>query len=157
MVMMDTLSCSFCRHIFSTDLSRQILRVEDTIPKSAWIWNGDRWSNSIARNAGITHLVWFTAIFLWIIPAVMIGVPGYIFPPIGGLKWNSFSVLWGAATFGIHSLIAGWLLVEHYQLPNYIAAKITLQRSIAQIKIQINQIIDRPTDRQSNLSVDRQK
>ena len=137
MVMMETLSCSFCRHIFSADLSSQILRVEDRLPKSSWIWNRDRWTTQIPRDSDLTYLVWFTSAFLIIIPALIIGLSAYVFPPIGGLKLNSFSTVWGAMTLGIHSLIAAWLLVEHYQLPSYVAAKITIDRTIEQLKDRI--------------------
>ena len=137
MVMMETLSCSFCRHVFSADLSLQILRVEDTLPKSTWIWNRDRWTTQTPRDSDLTYLVWFTSAFLIIIPALMIGLPAYVFPPIGGLQLNSFSIVWGEMTVGLHSLIAAWLLVEHYQLPSYVAAKITLDRTIEQLKDRI--------------------
>lgn len=134
MVMMETLSCSFCRHIFSADLSLQTLQVEDTLPKSSWIWNRDRWITRTSRDSDLTYLVWFTSAFLIIIPASMIGLPAYVFPPIGGLQLNSFSIVWAEMTLGIHSLIAVWLLVEHYQLPTYVAAKITIDRTIEQLK-----------------------
>ncbi len=138
MVMMETLSCSFCRHIFSADLSQQILRVEDTIPKSAWTWQGDRWTSRNSGNEDLTQLVWFTSAFMVVVPTSLMGLSAYIFPPIGGLQWNSFSVVWSGVTFGSHLLIATWLLVEHYQLPGYVAAKITLQRMIEQFKTQFS-------------------
>jgi len=72
-----------------------------------------------------------------IIPALIIGLPAYVFPPIGGLQLNSFSTVWGEMTLGTHSLIAAWLLVEHYQLPTYVAAKITIDRTIEQLKDRI--------------------
>ena len=67
----------------------------------------------------------------------MIGLPAYVFPPIGGLQLNSFSIVWAEMTLGIHGLIAAWLLVEHYQLPSYVAAKITIDRTIEQLKDRI--------------------
>jgi hypothetical protein len=138
MVMMETLSCSFCRHIFSADLSQQILRVEDTIPKSTWAWNGDRWTSRNLADVDLTLLVWFTSIFITVIPASLLGLSAYIFPPIGGLQWDSFSVVWSGLTLGSHALIAAWLLVEHYQLPGYVAAKITIQRTLEQLKAQLS-------------------
>ena len=134
MVMMETLSCSFCRHIFSADLSSQVLRVEDTLPKSAWLWHQGRWTTQISRNGDLTALVWFTSAFLICIPVLMIALPAYVFPPIGGLQLNSFSMVWGEITLGIHGLIASWLLAEHYQLPTYVAAKITIDRTIEQLR-----------------------
>ncbi len=138
MVMMDTLSCGFCRHIFSAELNQQLIRVEDTIPKSTWTWQGDRWTSLNSSNIDLTQLVWFTSLFITVVPASMIGISAYIFPPIGGLQWNSFSVVWDELTFGIHTLIAAWLLVEHYQLPSYVAAKITIQRGVEQLKAQFS-------------------
>jgi hypothetical protein len=138
MVMMETLSCSFCRHIFSADLSQQILRVEDTIPKSTWAWNGDRWTSRNLADVDLTLLVWFTSIFITLVPASLLGLSAYIFPPIGGLQWDSFSVVWSGLTLGSHALIAAWLLVEHYQLPGYVAAKITIQRTLEQLKAQLS-------------------
>lgn len=138
MVMMETLSCSFCRHIFSADLSHQILRVEDQVPKSTWAWTGDRWTSGNLVNVDLTKLVWLTSLFMVVIPTSLMGLSAYIFPPIGGLHWNSFSVVWSGLTFGSHLLIAAWLLVEHYQLPSYVAAKITLQRLLEQFKNQFS-------------------
>ncbi len=144
MVMMDTLSCSFCRHIFSADVSSQTLQVEDTLPKSTWIWSRDRWATQTARSPDLTYLVWFTAAFLTIIPALIIGLPAYVFPPIGGLQGNSFSVVWTELTLGIHCLIAAWLLVEHYQLPSYVAAKITIDRTLEDLKGKIQNRFSMP-------------
>jgi hypothetical protein len=138
MVMMETLSCSFCRHIFSADLPKQILRVEDTIPKSVWTWQGDRWTSLHLADVDLTLLVWFTSIFIMVVPATVLGLSAYMFPPIGGLQWNSFSVVWSVLTFGSHSTISAWLLVEHYQLPGYVAAKITIQRMLEQLKTQFS-------------------
>ncbi len=138
MVMMETLSCSFCRHIFSAELNQQILRVEDQIPKSTWTWQGDRWASGNLVNVDLTQLVWFTSLFMVVVPTSLMGLSAYIFPPIGGLQWNSFSVVWSGLTFGGHLLIATWLLVEHYQLPSYVAAKITLQRLFEQFKTQFS-------------------
>ena len=137
MVMMETLSCSFCRHIFSADLSSQVLRVEDKLPKSAWLWHQGRWTTQTSRNGDMTALVWFTSVFLILIPCLMIALPAYVFPPIGGLQMDSFSMVWGELTLGIHGLLASWLLVEHYQLPTYVAAKITIDRSLEELKNRI--------------------
>lgn len=143
MVMMETLSCSFCRHIFSADLRQQILRVEDTIPKLTWVWQGDRWASQHLGQGNLTynltHLVWLTSLFMVTIPATLVWLSAYIFPPIGGLHWNSFSMVWGDVTWGLHGLIAVWLLVEHYQLPSYIAAKITIQRALERFRNQFSE------------------
>jgi hypothetical protein len=136
MVMMDTLCCSFCRHIFSVNfnvkLEQQILQVEDRIPQTVWRWQGDRWISLHPVNVDLSILVWMTSVFLVAIPSGVIWLSAYVFPPIGGLMWNSFPIVWGDVTFSIHFLIAAWLLVEHYQLPNYVAARIAIDRVLAQ-------------------------
>jgi hypothetical protein len=69
------------------------------------------------------------------IPPGMIALSAYVFPPIGGLMWNSFSIVWAEITFSVHFLIATWLVVEHYQLPSYVAARITLDRLLERLRI----------------------
>jgi len=128
MVMMDAWSCSFCRHIFSANLAEQVLRLEDTVPKTAWRWQGDRWASLHSTRGDLSILVWFTSVFLLVIPSGLIWLGAYVFPPMGGLTWNSFSIVWGEITFSVHFLIAAWLLVEHYQLPSYVAARIAIDR-----------------------------
>jgi rubredoxin len=133
MVMMDAFSCDFCRHIFSVNLEQQILRVEDRVPKTGWRWQNDRWTTLKPLDVDLSILVWITSIFLVTIPSGMIGLSAYVFPPIGGLMWNSFSIVWAEITFSVHFLIATWLLVEHYQLPSYVAARIAIDRLLERV------------------------
>jgi hypothetical protein len=134
MVMMETFSCGFCRHIFSVNLTEQVLRVEDRVPHSAWRWNNDRWSALNLINVNLSMIVWMTSVFLVTVPSGVIWLSAYVFPPIGGLTWNSFSIVWGEIVFSVHFLIAAWLLVEHYQLPSYVAARIAIDRLLQRLR-----------------------
>jgi hypothetical protein len=133
MVMMDAFSCGFCRHIFSANLTEQVLRVEDRVPQTAWRWQGDRWSSLNPVSVDLSIIVWMTSVFLFTIPSGVIWLSAYVFPPIGGLTWTSFSIVWGEIVFSVHCLIAAWLLVEHYQLPSYVAARIAIDRLLQRI------------------------
>ncbi|MBD2326313.1 hypothetical protein [Alkalinema sp. FACHB-956] len=128
MVMMDAFSCEFCRQLFTANLEQQIIRLEGGLQPMGWRWLGHRWQPLHQRNSDITVLVWLASFVFLLIPAELIWLCAYIFPPLEGLTWRSFPMLWGDVTFGLHCLIAAWLLVEHYQLPAYVACKTGLQR-----------------------------
>ena len=77
------------------------------------------------------------------IPSGVIWLGAYVFPPIGGLMWTSFSVVWGAITFSAHLLIAVWLLFEHYQLPSYVAARIVVDRFRERVRSRFDSVMNR--------------
>ena len=129
MVLMDAFSCDFCRHIFSVNLQEQVLRVEDRVPKSAWQLKKGRWRSLNPVSVDLSAIIWLTGAFLVLVPAGLIGLSAYVFPPIGGLTWSSFPVMWGEFTLMAHGIIAIWLLLEHYQLPSYVAAQIAWARA----------------------------
>ena len=147
MAMMDAFSCSFCRHIFSVNLTDQVLQVEDQLPKSVWRWQGDRWGTLNPKDIDLSILVWVMGVFLVTIPSGVIWLGAYVFPPIGGLMWNSFSVVWGAVTFSAHFSIAAWLLFEHYQLPSYVAARIAIDRLKTRLNEQVRSRFDSAMNR----------
>jgi hypothetical protein len=134
MVLMDAFACDFCRHIFSVNLEAQILRLEDNVQPMIWHWNGLRW-RSTGANVDLSILVWISSVVLVMIPAGLIWLCAYIFPPLDGLRWNSFSIVWGEFVCAIHSCFALWLLAEHYQLPTYVTGKIWLERFFARLPL----------------------
>ncbi|MEB3293537.1 MAG: hypothetical protein VKJ24_10285 [Synechococcales bacterium] len=132
MVMMDAYSCPFCRHLFSVNLEAQILRLEDAVQPMMWRWNGRRW-RSLGANVDLSILVWLSSLVLVVLPAGLIWLCAYIFPPLEGLHWNSFPIIWGEIVCAIHSGFAFWLLAEHYQFPTYITCKIGLAQLLARL------------------------
>ena len=40
MLLMETFSCNFCQHIFTTDFDKQLLKMADSQLPLTWYWNG---------------------------------------------------------------------------------------------------------------------
>lgn len=127
-VLMDAFGCGFCRNLFTVNLTQQTLILESSLQSVVWRWTGAKWQLLHQRDPDLTLLVWGVSTVLFVIPAGMIWLMAYLFPPLEGLSWTSFSVLWGDLTWGIHLTIGVWLLLEHYQPAAYVTAKYWLQQ-----------------------------
>jgi hypothetical protein len=125
--LMDAFACDFCRHIFTANLEDQIIRVEDSVQPMAWRWNGQRWQSAQQGNTEITGAIWILSTVLALIPASLVGLPSYVFPPATGSRGSWIPTAWLGLTFGLHSLMALWLLLEHYQVPGFVMVKLKLQ------------------------------
>jgi rubredoxin len=125
-VLMDAYSCNFCRHIFTADLSEQTIRVEDSSQPTTWRWLGTKWQATNQIDVDLTIAVWLVGAIISILPPTLIWLSSHTFPPMEGTSWYWFPTVWIALSFSIHFLMVAWLLVEHYQLPFYVALKVRL-------------------------------
>ena len=124
----DAFACSFCRHIFTANLETQSLQMVDAIRPMVWFWTGERWRHNRASDGHVTAVVWSFALAIACLPALLVVVSNYMFPPIDSDGLNRFSFIWTMATLLAHAGIVLWLIAEHYQWPWYVAAKIKLHR-----------------------------
>jgi hypothetical protein len=130
--LMDAFACNFCRHIFSADLANQFVRVEDSSQPMSWRWNGRNWQSTHSMDIEVTAVIWLIAVALMILPAGLIGFSAYAFPPLDDSEWRWFPFVWVSLTFVLHSIMVGWLLLEHYQFSPLLAWRIRLQEMVRQ-------------------------
>jgi rubredoxin len=127
LTLMEAFACNFCRHIFTANLVDQSVQVVDSSQPMTWRWNGRSWQVAYHDDPNLTMVVWVIGIVLVILPASIVWLLAYLFPPMPGSTWAWFPSLWVGCTFGIHLLMVSWLLAEHYQLPIYVASRIRLR------------------------------
>jgi hypothetical protein len=127
LTLMDAFACDFCRHIFTADLGNQAVRVEDSSQPMTWRWNGRTWKSAYQVDADLSLIIWLIGSVLVILPPGLIWLSSHTFPPLEGSGWLWFPTVWVSLTFFLHFFFVGWLLVEYYQLPLYVACKIRLQ------------------------------
>ncbi len=132
LTLMDAFACNFCRHIFTTNLQEQSIRVEDSAQPFAWRWTGHTWQPVQQDDFDLTLVIWLVGVALVALPPALIWLPYHTFPPLPNSPWHWFPTLWTALAFILHFLLVLWLLLEHYQLPSYVALRIKLQRWLGQ-------------------------
>lgn len=125
--LMDAFSCNFCRHIFTANLQNQSVQVEDSSQPMTWRWNGHTWQTTHAVSPDLTITIWVVGMALVVLPPGLIWLSSHTFPPMQGSVWYWFPGVWLTLTFLTHLLFVVWLLVEHYQVPLYVACKVRLQ------------------------------
>lgn len=128
MPLMDAFSCGFCRHIFEANLTQQTVQMVDGSQPMAWRWTGRRWQSVYQRPAELPVLLWLIGMVLVIIPAGLVSLSAYIFPPLPGSPGAFLPVLWAGGTLATHAMLVGWLLAEYYQFPPYVLVKVWIQR-----------------------------
>lgn len=124
----EAFACSFCRHIFTANLETQSLQMIDGVQPMIWFWTGQRWRHQYQKDGHVTAVVWSFALAIACLPAMLVMVSNYMFPPIDSDGLNQFSIIWTVATLLAHAGIVLWLIAEHYQWPWYVTAKIKLSR-----------------------------
>lgn len=127
LTLMDAFACDFCRHIFTLNLQQQTVQVVDSAQPMTWRWNGRRWQPAYRDEPGLTAVVWFVAIVLVTLPAAIVWLSSYLFPPLPGSPWSWLPSVWLGLTLGLHLLMVGWLAAEHYQIPLYVASRVRLR------------------------------
>lgn len=127
LTLMDAFACNFCRHIFTANLQNQSVQVVDSSHPMTWRWNGRGWKAAYHDDPNLTMVVWVVGAVLVFLPAAIVWLISYIFPPLSGSSWDWFPRVWLGFTFGVHLLMVTWLLAEHYQLPLYIASRIRVR------------------------------
>lgn len=133
MALMDAYACSFCRHIFEANLDQQTVHVVDSVQPMGWRWQGWRWQPLYQSRGDITLILWLVGLALVILPAGLVALGGYVFPPLEGTAGVNWSLVWAIGTLAAHSTMVGWLIAEHYQFPLYVMAKIRLQRLLERL------------------------
>lgn len=124
----DAFACSFCRHIFTANLDAQSLHMVDGVQPMVWFWTGERWRHNRRSDGHVTAVVWSFALIIACLPALLVVMSNYMFPPIDGSGLNQFALIWTLATLLAHAGIVLWLIAEHYQWPWYVTVKIKLHR-----------------------------
>jgi hypothetical protein len=127
--MVEALTCTFCRHIFTIDVTQYYLRLEDNAQRLQWQRLGGRWLSARTRLSSDWMLVvWSLALTFVLLPTFLVGLVYHTFPPLPGQSSSLFPLIWVGLTFLAHGVIAGWLLFEHYQFPLYIAVRFYMWR-----------------------------
>ncbi|ASC69852.1 hypothetical protein XM38_007820 [Halomicronema hongdechloris C2206] len=128
LVLMESFSCDFCRHMFAANLSEQTIHMVDGTQPTGWRWNGRTWKSLRQGDLDMTLMVWIVGILLIIAPVGLISVSAYMFPPLDeALAWP---IAWAIITLLTHMTLVVWLLAEHYQVSTYIAIKVRLRQLI---------------------------
>lgn len=125
--LMEAFSCDFCRHIFTANLTEQVVRVEDSSQPMTWRWNGQTWQSTNLLSPDLTITLWIVGSVLVLVPTALVWLSSYLFPPLAGSAWVWFPQVWVGFTFLAHFSFVGWLLVEYYQFPPYVSCKVRLQ------------------------------
>ena len=128
LLLMDAYSCNVCHHIFAADLEQQSIRLADSPQQLQWLWTGRGWRPLVRPAADPELEVWLMASILMVLPAVLVFLSYWLFPPLPNDAWSWFPLFWTALTLLGHSVLVLWLLVEHYQFPPYVSFKVSLQR-----------------------------
>lgn len=130
MPLMDAYACDFCRHILEANVEQQTVHIVDGVQPMGWRWLGWRWQPIYHTSADLTLTLWIAGGALMVLPAGIVAMGAYLFPPLepyDGIQW---SLVWATGTLVAHTLMVGWLIAEHYQFPPYVLAKIRLQRLV---------------------------
>jgi hypothetical protein len=114
---METFACSFCQHIFTTNLEQQLIKMADSQLPLTWRWTGKSWKG-IQREGvelGWSYLILGLAFVL--LPTAIVSLGVYLFPPLpdSALYWLPF--IWAGLTFLAHLTCLLWLILEYYQFP----------------------------------------
>ncbi|MEL6221774.1 MAG: DUF2396 family protein [Cyanobacteria bacterium J06627_8] len=128
LTLMDAFACDFCRHIFEIHPQQQTITVVDSAQSLFWHWNGRTWTSRSDLDESLTIFLWMVSAFLTIVPASIIGLSAYVFPPLPNspMIWLPFA--WAIATFLAHLTMVSWLMAEHYQFPIYVLSKLRIRR-----------------------------
>jgi hypothetical protein len=128
MALMETFACSFCRQILEANLDQQTVHLVAGTQPMGWRWLGQRWQPLHQGRADITLALWLMGGLLMVLPAGMVALGAYMFPPLDATTGLNWTLVWALGTFLTHSTIVGWLVAEYYQFPVYVMAKIRWQR-----------------------------
>ncbi len=117
MPLMDAMACGCCRHIFTVDWERQLLKMPSRQPPLIWHWNGRNWTGAHIEGLEWGWGHWLLAVALVVLPTTIMGLSVYTFPPIPGSALSWLPTVWIGLVFLSHLTIVGWLVIEFYQFP----------------------------------------
>lgn len=115
--LMDAFACDFCRHIFTANLEKQLLKMADSSQPLTWHWNGRNWQGVHRAGVELDGGIWVLAIAFIILPPTLVGLSAYLFPPLPGSPLSWLPTFWTGLTFVSHLTCVVWLIVEYYQFP----------------------------------------
>ena len=124
----EAFGCGFCRHIFAADLTARSIKLLDGVRPLSWYWQNGRWQQPHSPHTRVNMVIWGFVFSISCLPALLIALSNYMFPPLDQEGLGQFSLIWTLATLAAHAGIVCWLMAEHYQWPWYVTAKIKLGR-----------------------------
>jgi len=129
-MMENTFSCQFCQHLFTADLSQQVLTMMDSEIPLSWYWNGKQWSNPQRQGIELGWEYAIAGLLFILLPSLIVGTGAYLFPPVPGTPLAWLPTAWTILTLITHTSLLLWLITEYYQFPvvMYLRARIQ-QRS----------------------------
>lgn len=127
MTLMDAFACDFCRHILTANLQQQFVRVEDSSAPMIWRWNGHTWQTLNQTDTDLAVIIWLVSLALVALPPTLIWLSAHTFPPLPHSPWAWVPGVWSVLALMCHLAFVSWLLMEHYQVPLYVALKVRLQ------------------------------
>ncbi|NEP76326.1 MAG: hypothetical protein F6K29_33220 [Okeania sp. SIO2G5] len=136
MVLMETLSCDLCQHMFAWNRRQQRLDVLDVSSSTAWHWDGGRWQQGAYSTQPMTTVTLVFAMIVVILPALMIEVASYVFPPLPDSPLEYFHLVWAAIALILHGGWVLWILAESYHFAPYTLAKVKLRAILSQFRHQ---------------------
>lgn len=119
LLLMEAFSCNFCQHIFSVDLGKQVLQIEDSEIPIRWHWNGQSWQRIKGKDGldwSFSTIVLLSILFVSL-PTMIVGSGAYLFPPLEGSKLSWFPWFWTILAFISHLICLIWLIIEYLQFP----------------------------------------
>ncbi|NEQ23660.1 MAG: hypothetical protein F6K28_31850 [Microcoleus sp. SIO2G3] len=128
MPLMDAMACDCCRHIFTADLERQMIKMPARQPPLIWLWNGRNWTGAHLEGVEWGWTYWLFAIGFVVLPTTLIGLSAYTFPPASGSRLAWLPAAWTGLTFLCHLGIVGWLVIEFYQFPVWAYLRVRRQQ-----------------------------
>ena len=136
MVLMETLSCTLCQHMFAWDIRQQRIDVLDVSSPTAWRWTGSRWQRGPYPAQSLNTITIIFACIVILLPALMIEVAGYIFPPLPGSPFANFHFFWAGTALVLHGASVFWILAESYHFTPYILAKVRMRELLHRLQHQ---------------------
>ncbi len=128
LALMDVFGCSYCRHVFTANLQDQVLQMADSPQPLLWSWTGQTWRSRPPQDQSLSVLLWMLGAIAVILPTSLVSLAYYIFPPLPDAPLSWVPLVWIGLTFGVHSVMVGWLAVEYYQPPLYVFLRYGLTR-----------------------------
>lgn len=130
-LMEETFACNFCRHIFTANSEKQLLKMADSQLPLTWCWNGSTWKGVYREGIEPVWAYWLAGAAFVVLPPTLVGFAGYLFPPTPDSPLSWLPVFWTILTFGLHLTFIGWLVVQYYQFPIFLYLRSVSQRLLA--------------------------
>ena len=127
-LMEETFACNFCRHIFVANLEKQLLKMADSQLPLTWCWDGHSWKGVYREGLEPAWVYWLAGAAFVIFPPTLVGVAGYLFPPIPESPLAWLPAFWTGLTLSLHLAFILWLVVQYYQFPVFLYLRALTQR-----------------------------